>query len=187
MHLLQIGLAVVGKVFLVDNDIDDLGHEVATRIALIDFLHHAALHGHGEVGKHWRIDHAGPLHCPPCLGHLIFFFLAAHDAHIVGSSSSLGSGKGHRELRTSCKIGSSLMTAKRNHDFVVVPCACPCGIHGIGSSIGIIGAYHYYCLWHEPRLWTEILHELIFFFDYKCKYNEKQRRCQFPRNRDNIY
>ena len=125
VHLLQVGLAILGKVFLVDSDIQNLGHNVVARLRLINLPLDAALHRHGEVSEHRCVHLLALLDFPAGLCHLILYLLSADYAYIVSSHHRLSSGKGNGEVGIGIEVDCGLMVAHRNHDLVIIPLATP--------------------------------------------------------------
>ena len=80
VHLLQVGLAVLGKVFLIYSDIQNLGHDVVARLRLVNLPLNAALHRHREVSEYGSVYLLALLDFPAGLCHLILYFLSADNA-----------------------------------------------------------------------------------------------------------
>ena len=117
VHLLDIGVAIVIEALLVTEHVNDLGHEIVARVAvLVDLLLHAALHGHGEVGEQGGVDIGGLLDVPAGLGHLVGVLLGADDAHKVGGHHGLDGGKGHGERVVDGQVVGRGMGGERDDD-----------------------------------------------------------------------
>lgn len=157
-HLLHVGLAVGGKIFLVADDIHNFSNEVIARSRFADFLLDAALHGHREAAEEGGVDMLCLAGLPsgPC--NLVMVLPAAHEPYIVGAHEGILGGEGHRKFPDAVKVLGSGVGAHRNHNLVIVPLAAPCGVHGIGSAVGIVSADDKHRLGKHPGHRSKILH-----------------------------
>lgn len=163
-HLLEVGLAVGCQVFLVGQDVDDLGNEVVSGGALLVAFGNAAFQGEGEVGEYGCVDFLGFGVVPAGLGNLVGRVFAAGDAYVVGGYQGLLGGEGHGEFIVSVKVLGGGMRAHGDHDFFSIPLSAPCCIHGVGGAIVVVGADDQHGLGEEPGLGFERFHSVIVLF-----------------------
>ena len=125
MHLLQVGLAILCKVFLIDSDVQNLGHDVVARLRLVNLPLDAALHCHGEIREYGCVHLLALLDGPAGLCHLVLYLLPADNAYIVSTYQGLRCGEGNGKVGIGIKVDRGLMVAHRNHDLVIIPLTTP--------------------------------------------------------------
>ena len=97
-HFFYIGLAILGEVLLVHEDIHDLGNKVVSLRGLVDLCLDPAFQGHREIQENRGVDVLSLLHVPSGLRNLVGLVLLRDDAYKIRGDQSLLGGEGYREV-----------------------------------------------------------------------------------------
>ena len=133
----DIDLAV-GEDGIVHAGVDDVAEAVAV-FGLVGI--ELTLHADGVVGEDGGIDVGGSFGVQAASEDFVGDFVAGDDAHVVGCLHVLllrdvdGEGPGAQEVLRGLVVG-----AEAEEDLVVVADCAPCGVHGVGGAVFVVGA-----------------------------------------------
>ena len=157
-HALHIGLPVGCEILLKAVYSNDFGHDIVAGFGGVELLLDAALHGHGEAVEEGGIHMRRQGGFPAGAFHLLGVVTGAHQPHVVGGHEGGLRGESKREVAATVQVGRGGVCSHRYHYLVLVPLSAPCGVHGVGSSVGIICSYDQHGLGEHPCMRREFFH-----------------------------
>lgn len=154
-QLVRVDLSGLVQHGLVGAHIDDLPHQAA---ALRVVTHQAALHRHGKLVDERRVHKFRLGGVPAGLRHLVRHLVAGLDAHVVAGNHLLRRGHADGKGLACQDVGGGFMTFADAHaQFLVLADAAPGCVHGVGSTVLIVGSQDKDRLGIGPGLGSKIL------------------------------
>ena len=140
LHLFDVRVAVFVQELLVYKDVDYFPHKVIPACGFVDFFFDAAFQCHGEIGEDGCVDFFGLDGVPSRPFQFVRVVLCADQAHVVCRHMGACRGESNRELIVGVEVVCRGMRAQGDEYFIRVPLAAPCGVHGVGFAVLVVGA-----------------------------------------------